>query len=151
MERRSVSDMKQITTGMLIYRENWKTTDYGDMAAMGLPFDYRDAFGKPGKDKTGTWPVPPMHPDDFPLYYSLVVPKEEDARQPNWEQAVARYGDSTLLVCDPWLKQQPTLGRWASYDATLPNVMNGISLGGNLLKKKPYGAFIDFTRWGSSE
>jgi prepilin-type N-terminal cleavage/methylation domain-containing protein len=145
-ERVSVSDMKQIAAAAMLYSQDWKSVDYGDMAAMGLPQDYPVLFGANGKAKPVTWPVPPMHPDTFPGYYFLPLPKQIDGRHPTWEQAALEFHDSVVLVCDPWFNNFAD-GKWSAYDATLPNRIAGISLGGTLVRKQDYGLFFDFTRW----
>jgi type II secretory pathway pseudopilin PulG len=143
--RQSVSDMKQIAASALLYREDWRSVDYGSMAAMGLPQFYPTLFGADPKGNTG-YPVPPIRTAEYPIYYWMPVPEGVDGRPLSWARASERFGDRTVLVCDPWI---------AGFEAGLPialkphypNRIDGVDLGGQLVKKKAYGEWIDFNRW----
>ena len=129
-----------------VYREDWKSTDYGDMVAMGLPADYPNLFNPKGLSIITEFPKPPIHPPEFDGYYYMPLPKERDGRSPTWTQAVLRSKDETILVSDPWF--EGISGKQAIvWNTSLPNRINGISLGGGLLKKKAYGFWFDFNQW----
>ena len=140
-ERQTVSDLKQISLAAMIYRENWKKTDYGDMVSMGLPEDYTAMLG------TRTI-RPPLSDADYPYYYYRPLPKEIERLPETWEQGSMRYGDQTMLVCDQWLEGRDAQSGWLRATVpSLPNQVWGVNLGGQLMRKRPYGNLFDFSRW----
>lgn len=145
LERQSVSDMRQIAMATLIYRQDWKETEYGSMEAMGIPEDYFRFFGPPRKLAAST-PKPPIRLNDSDPYYWMPLPERIDERETTWAEATAKYGERTVLVCDPWFMGSMN-GVALAWAPTRPNRLNGIDLGGSLIRKRPYGDFYDFSRW----
>lgn len=144
--RQSVSDMRQIALAVHVYREDWKRADVGDMTSMGLPPDYPRLFhGSMEGLKPGL--RPPIYDSTFPFYYYMPVSKELDGRFMTWEQATEKYGDRTVLVCDPWIEGRHPSGWWRASITSLPNRLSGIDLGSQLVKKRPYGNYAEFAPW----
>ncbi len=150
LERQSCSDLRQIAISALLYREDWKKTEYGDMADMGLPEDYSTLFGvDTSKRPYKPTPQPPIVWPNFPLYYWMPLPSKIDGRPPlTWAKASLKYEEKVLLVSDPAFEGLSD-GRPVVWDFSLPNRINGVNLGGELIKKKAYGEWDDFTRWVS--
>ncbi len=145
-ERRSVADMKQIAIAALIYREDWKQTEFGTMEEMGLPESYKTLFSSSKLYYGPFIPTPPIYPSTYPLYYWMPLPAFVSGIQSPWAAAALKYSDHTLLVCDPWIEGFVN-GHSRAMHFDEPNRIYGVDLSGQLMRKKAYGLFFEYDRW----
>lgn len=132
---KTVSNMRQLWTGIQIYRADWQALEFGSMEAMGLPDT--PLWRHLGEDLRSI--RPPSAPAGIEYYY-YPIPEQIDRRQPSWASYTVAKGGQTVLLADVWFNPQSA----APFDRTIQDpsawkLVIGITLEGNVRRKRAPG------------